>query len=214
MIFVLLGAPGAGKGTQSDILQEQLQLVHISSGDLLRDHRKRGTELGKIAESFMVKGELVPDDLVIEMVVDRISAPDVEHGVLLDGFPRTLPQAAALDDALLLRNKRVSKAIYIKVDDEALLERLSGRWTCPTCGRIYHEKYAPPRVDNICDVDGTELYQRDDDKRETGMRRLEVYFKQTLPIIHYYKDKNLLCDVDGDQPVDRVTADILEFCLR
>src|SRR5215212_5022220 len=161
MIIILLGAPGAGKGTQSEILEDRLGLVHVSSGDLLRDHRKRNTELGQIAEKYMVKGELVPDKLVIEMIMDRIDAPDVERGILLDGFPRTLPQAEALDEALGMKNKRVSSAIYIKVDNEVLLDRLSGRLTCRNCGHVYHEKFAPPKIAGVCDVCGGELYQRD-----------------------------------------------------
>jgi adenylate kinase len=213
MIIVLLGAPGAGKGTQAEILEERLGLVHVSSGDLLRDHRKRGTELGKIADKYMAKGELVPDDLVINMIMERLDAPDVERGILLDGFPRTVPQAVALDEALAVKNKRVNSTVYIKVDNEALLDRLSGRLTCRNCGHVYHEKFAPPRVAGVCDVCGGELYQRDDDKRETAVNRLGVYFDQTLPIIQYYRDHNLLCEVNGEQPVEKVTEDILK-CLR
>jgi adenylate kinase len=213
MIIILLGAPGAGKGTQSEILEDRLGLVHVSSGDLLRDHRKRGTELGKIADQYMAKGQLVPDDLVIKMVMERLDAPDVERGILLDGFPRTVPQAVALDEALAKKNKRVNSTVYIKVDNEALLDRLSGRLTCRNCGHVYHEKFAPPRVAGVCDVCGGELYQRDDDKRETAVNRLGVYFDQTLPIIQYYRDHNLLCEVNGEQPVEKVTEDILK-CLR
>jgi adenylate kinase len=212
MIIILIGGPGAGKGTQSEILERELQLIHVSSGDLLRNHRKRGTELGRIAERYMVKGELVPDDLVIEMIVDRISAPDVEHGAILDGFPRTLPQAAALDEALAFKGRRVNAALYINVANDVLLDRLSGRWTCRADGHIYHEKYSPPKTPGICDVDGSELYQRDDDKRETAIRRLEE-FEQTRPIIEYYRDRRILCEVDGEQSVEQVSEDLLE-CLR
>lgn len=212
MIIILLGAPGAGKGTQSDVLQSELRMVHVSSGNLLRDHRKRGTELGQIAEGYMVKGELVPDDLVIQMIAERLGAPDAEHGILLDGFPRTLPQAAALDDALNLKGKMVNSVIYVKVADETLLDRLSGRWTCRDCGHVYHEKFAPPKVAGICDVCGSELYQRDDDKRETAMKRLQVYFDQTLPIIEYYTERHILCEVNGEQPIVAVTGDIMK-CL-
>jgi len=213
MIIILLGAPGAGKGTQSEILQGKLQMVHVSSGDLLRDNRKRCTELGKIAEGYMVKGALVPDDLVIQMIVERMDAPDTEHGILLDGFPRTPPQAAALDEALNAKGKRVNRALYIKVEDETLLDRLSGRWTCRNCGHVYHEKFAPPRTPGVCDVCGGELYQRDDDKRETAIIRLRVYFDQTMPIIDYYRNRDILCEVNGEQPIETVTADLLE-CLR
>ncbi|MFL5734704.1 MAG: adenylate kinase [Chloroflexia bacterium] len=213
MIMILLGAPGAGKGTQSEILAERLRLVHVSSGDLLRDHYKRGTELGKVAEQYMVRGELVPDDLVIEMIMERMDAPDVEHGILLDGFPRTVPQAEALDAAVVVKNKKIGAAVNIKVDNEVLLDRLSGRLTCKRCGHVYHEKFAPPKVPGVCDVCGGELYQRDDDKRGTAVTRLTVYFDRTLPIIQYYREHKLLCEVNGEQPVEKVTEDILG-CLK
>jgi len=213
MIIIMLGAPGAGKGTQSEILSEELGMVHVSSGDLLRDHRKRGTELGNTAEAYMVKGELVPDDLIIEMIVDRLAAPDAEHGVLLDGFPRTLPQARALDEALDLKGKSVNAALYINVPDDVLLDRLSGRLTCRRSGHIFHEKFAPPKQPGVCDICGGELYQRDDDKRETAINRLKVYFNQTVPIIVYYRECNILCEVDGTRSIDRVTQSLMG-CLR
>src|SRR6476620_11753137 len=153
MIIILVGAPGAGKGTQSDILRERLGMLHISSGDLLRDNVKRGTELGKIATKYMVDdGSLVPDDLIIDMITNRLALPDAESGVLLDGFPRTVPQAEALDDALELKGKMVNAVLYIKVDDDVLITRLSGRWICKTCGHIYHETFAPPKVPGVCDI--------------------------------------------------------------
>ena len=213
MIIILLGAPGAGKGTQAEVLEEQLNMVHVSSGDLLRDNIKRGTELGSVARGYMDKGELVPDNLVIEMIADRIAAPDAEHGILLDGFPRTLPQAAALDEALDMKGRRVNSAIYIKVANEVLLDRLSGRWTCRNCGHVFHEKFAPPKVAGVCDECGGELYQREDDKRGTAVKRLQVYFEQTLPIIEYYRDRHILCEVNGEQPIEKVTHDVME-CLR
>jgi adenylate kinase len=213
MIIVMLGAPGAGKGTQSEVLKEQLNLIHISSGDLLRDNIKRDTPLGRVAQGYMSKGELVPDRVVIDMIVERLSAPDAEHGVLLDGFPRTLPQAEALDDALELRGKRVNAALYINVPTEVLLDRLAGRLTCRNCGAVYHEKFNPPKVPGVCDVCGGELYQRDDDRRETAIKRLQVYFEQTTPIIEYYRKRKILCEVNGDQPIEKVTHDLLE-CLR
>lgn len=212
MILILLGAPGAGKGTQSEILSERLQMAHVSSGDLLRENRKRGTELGKIAEGYMDRGELVPDGLIIDMILDRLSWPDASPGVLLDGFPRTLPQAAALDQALERHGKRVSAALLIDVPEEVLLDRLSGRWTCRNCGRVYHEKFAPPKVPGVCDVCGGELYQREDDKRETAVKRLEV-FKRMRPVVDYYRDAKKLCEIDGVQPVEKVTEDLLN-CLR
>ncbi|HKP52350.1 MAG TPA: adenylate kinase [Chloroflexia bacterium] len=211
MILILLGAPGAGKGTQSEILSEQLQMPHVSSGDLLRDNRKRGTELGKVAEGYMDRGELVPDDLIIEMILDRLSLPDATHGVLLDGFPRTLPQAAALDEALDRNGKRVNGALYINVPEDVLLDRLSGRLTCRNCGHVYHEKFAPPKVSGVCDVCGGELYQREDDKRETAIKRLSVYFDQTRPIIGYYRDANKLNEVNGQQTIEKVTEDLVSY---
>jgi adenylate kinase len=212
MILILLGAPGAGKGTQSEVLSERLQMAHVSSGDLLRDNRKRGTDLGKAAEGYMDRGELVPDGLIIDMILDRLTLPDAAPGVLLDGFPRTLPQAAALDEALDRHRKRVNAALYIKVPDEVLLDRLSGRWTCRNCGHVYHEKAAPPKTPGVCDACGGELYQREDDKRETAVKRLEV-FKKMRPVIDYYQDAGKLCEINGEQHVEKVTNDLLN-CLR
>jgi len=212
MIIIMLGAPGAGKGTQSEVLQERLGMIHVSSGELLRDHRKRGTDLGKTAQEFMSKGELVTDDLIIDMIVDRLAAPDAEKGVLFDGFPRTTAQAAALDEALEARGKRVNAALYIKVSREVLLDRLSGRLTCRNCGSTFHEKFAPPRVEGVCDVCGGELYQREDDSRETALKRLSV-FEQTKPVIEYYREHGLLQEINGEQPVEEVTRSLLA-CLR
>lgn len=213
MIIILLGAPGAGKGTQSEILKERLGMLHISSGDLLRENVKNNTELGQVANEYMVRGDLVPDQLIIDMITDRMALPDAEHGILLDGFPRTRPQAEALDDALDLRGRSVNAALYIKVEDGVLVDRLSGRWICRNCGHIYHEKFSPPKVEGVCDVCGGELYQRPDDTRETAVKRLGVFFKQTQPIIEYYRERGILQEVPGDQPVDKVTADLIK-CLR
>ncbi len=212
MIIILMGAPGAGKGTQSAVLSERLRMVHVSSGDLLRDNRKRGTELGKIAMGYMDNGQLVPDDLVIEMILDRMALPDAAPGVLLDGFPRTVPQSAALDVALERHGKRVNAALLIDVPDEVLLDRLSGRWTCRNCGHVFHEKFAPPKVAGVCDICGGELYQREDDKRETAIARLLI-FKQMRPVVEYYRAAKKLCEIDGEQPVEKVTEDLLS-CLR
>ncbi len=210
MIIILLGAPGAGKGTQSEILEDRLGMVHISSGDLLRENVKNDTELGRVANEYMIKGLLVPDHLIIDMITDRMALPDAERGVLLDGFPRTLPQAEALDDALDIKGKRVNSALYIKVADDALIGRLSGRWICRKCGHIYHEKFNPPTVPGVCDVCGGELYQRPDDTRETAITRIEVFHNLTQPIIEYYRRRGILQEVNGDQPVEDVTRDLLE----
>jgi adenylate kinase len=210
MIIILLGAPGAGKGTQSEILQDRLGMVHISSGDLLRENVKNDTELGRVANEYMVKGEYVPDHLMIDMITDRIALPDAERGVILDGFPRTRPQAEALDDALDLKGKQVNSALYITVDDDVLVDRLSGRWICRNCGHIYHETYSPPKTPGVCDVCGGELYQRPDDTRETAVKRLGIFFDQTMPIIDYYRKRGILQEVNGDQPVEAVTRDLLK----
>lgn len=212
MIIIMLGAPGAGKGTQSEVLQERLGMIHVSSGELLRDHRTRDTDLGRTAQEYMSMGELVPDDLIIDMIVDRLAAPDAEKGVLFDGFPRTTAQAVALDEALEARGKRVNAALYIKVPREVLLDRLSGRLTCRNCGSTFHEKFAPPRVQGVCDVCGGALYQREDDSRETALKRLSV-FEQTKPVIEYYREHGLLQEINGEQPVEEVTRSLLA-CLR
>jgi adenylate kinase len=214
MIIIMLGAPGAGKGTQAERLEEELRMVHVSSGELLRDNIKRGTELGRLAEPYMgPSGGLVPDELVIDMILDRMEAPDVERGIILDGFPRTLPQAQALDEALEQKGRRVNSVLYIRVDNETLLDRLSGRWTCRNCGHVYHEKFSPPKIPGLCDLCGGELYQRVDDARETAVKRLQTYFELTMPLVHYYRDRHLLCEINGDQPVEKVTRDLLN-CLR
>lgn len=213
MIIILIGGPGAGKGTQSEILEERLGIIHVSSGDLLREHVKRGTELGRAAEKYMSEGKLVPDKLVIGMIEARLQAPDTERGVLLDGFPRTEPQARALDEALDLKGRRVNAVLYINVDDETLIDRISGRLTCRKCGHIYHEKFKPPKVPGVCDVCGGELYQREDDTRATAVKRVAAFHEQTQPIVDYYILRGVLCEVDGTQPVEKVTEDLLA-CLR
>ena len=213
MIIILIGGPGAGKGTQSEILEDRLGIVHVSSGDLLRDHVKRGTELGKAAQKYMSEGTLVPDKLVIEMIEDRLQGPDTERGVLLDGFPRTEPQARALDDALDVKGRRVNAVLYINVDDDTLINRISGRLICRTCGHIFHEKFDPPKVPGVCDECGGELYQRNDDTRETAIKRVVEFHELTEPIVGYYRSRGVLCEVDGSKPVEEVTEDLLS-CLR
>ena len=212
--FVLLGPPGAGKGTQAKIIADKYQLVHVSSGDLFRDNLKRQTELGQLAQQYMTKGELVPDDVTIAMIRERLSRPDCQNGALLDGFPRTPAQAEALSGMLKEFNGQVNLVPYISVPEELLIERLCGRWTCRANGHVYHEKYNPPKKAGICDLDESELYQRDDDKSETVMNRIKVYSEQTAPLIAYYKEQNLLAEIDGKKSIEDVTLDLLSALER
>lgn len=205
MRLILLGAPGSGKGTQAEKLCQATGIVHVSSGDLFRQAEKEGTELGKLAKSYMEKGLLVPDEVVIKMVLERISGN--KKGFILDGFPRTIEQAEALDKAL--GKDGVDKAIYIEVSRDELLRRLSGRWLCRKCQKPYHLVSSPPKVVGKCDVCGGELYQRPDDTRETAEKRLEVYFKQTAPLVDYYRNKKKLLQVEGERPIEEVSKDLL-----
>ena len=207
--IVLLGPPGVGKGTQAKILSERSGLVHISSGDIFRENLKNKTELGKLAQTYMTKGELVPDDLTIAMIKDRLSRPDCKNGAILDGFPRTPAQAEALEKMLHEFNGHVDVVPYITADEDILVERLSGRWTCRANGHIFNEKFNPPKEAGKCDIDGSELYQRDDDKSETVKRRIDVYLDQTSPLISYYRDHGKLVEIDGMQPIGQVTEDLL-----
>uniref|UniRef100_A0A7C4PSG5 Adenylate kinase n=1 Tax=Anaerolinea thermolimosa TaxID=229919 RepID=A0A7C4PSG5_9CHLR len=209
MYIVLLGPPGAGKGTQAQIIAKEFGLTHVSSGDLFRENLKNQTELGKLAQGYMNRGELVPDDVTIAMVKERISRSDCANGALLDGFPRTPAQADALAAMLAELGGKVHCVPYISVPAEVLIERLGGRWTCPTCGRVYHEKYNPPKTAGVCDDDGATLIQRDDDKAETVERRIRVYMEQTLPLIEYYRRQGLLVEVDGTKSIEEVSRDIL-----
>ena len=209
MYIVMLGPPGAGKGTQAKIVAQKLGLVHISTGDLFRENLKNETPLGQLAQQYMNKGELVPDDVTVRMVEERISRPDCEGGAVLDGFPRTPDQASALDALLDKVRSEVKIVPYIKVPDQVLIERLSGRWMSPS-GRVYHEKYNPPKVKWIDDIDGSELYQREDDKPETVKHRIEVYNQQTAPLIDYYRNKGLLVEIDGTQEIEDVTEGIMK----
>jgi adenylate kinase len=207
--IVLLGPPGAGKGTQAQLVAAKLGLVHISSGDLFREHLRNNSELGQQARSYIDRGELVPDDLTISMVRERLSLEDCQSGALLDGFPRTPAQAEVLADVLEDLDGEVSSVPYISVSTEVLIARLSGRWTCKAAGHIYHELHNPPKNAGICDYDGSELYQREDDKVDTVKRRIQVYLDQTEPLIKYYRDRGLLVEVEGDQPINEVTASLL-----
>ncbi|NMC30075.1 MAG: adenylate kinase [Pelolinea sp.] len=210
MFIVLMGPPGAGKGTQAEIISEKLSIPHISSGDLFRENLKNDTELGKKARAFMDSGKLVPDDITISMVAERLSRQDCKNGALLDGFPRTPFQANELDKILKENGNAINCVPYIKVSDRDLLERLTGRWTCKAAGHIYHEKFNPPKNPGICDIDGSPLYQREDDKKETIEKRLAVFHEQTAPLVEYYREKNLLVEVDGTRPIEEVSETLLK----
>jgi adenylate kinase len=207
--IVLLGPPGAGKGTQAEAITAKLRLPHVSSGDIFRENLKKQTELGKLAAGYMNRGELVPDDVTIKMIQERLSRPDCKAGALLDGFPRTPAQADALAAMLAGFKGQVNAVPYIYVPEDVLIERLTGRWTCRAEGHIFHEKYNPPKVPGRCDHDSSELYQREDDKVETVTRRIRVYLEQTQPLIDYYRQRHLLLEVDGKQSIDKVTVDLL-----
>jgi adenylate kinase len=205
---VLLGPPASGKGTQAAQLREALNLPHVASGDLFRENLKNETELGQKAKAYMDRGELVPDDVTIAMVMDRLSQPDCANGALLDGFPRTIAQAEALDQALAAQGHKISMVPNIAVPDEVLVERVSGRRICRVCGESYHVRFNPPKQPGVCDNDGGELYQRDDDQPETVRQRLKVYWEQTSPLIDYYRNKGVLVEIKGDQSIDAVQADL------
>ena len=208
MYIVFLGAPGAGKGTQAVDMSQKLNLVHIASGDLFRQATEQESEIGKQVESYMEKGELVPDEITIQMVLERMSAPDCEHGVILDGFPRNLRQAEALDKALAQRGKAIDKVVYINVSEEELLKRLGERWICRQCQTPYHATNSPPRIWGECDRCGGELYQRPDDTAETVKKRLEVYSSQTAPLIEYYTQADKLLEIEGEGSVDGISEKI------
>jgi adenylate kinase len=206
---VLLGPPGAGKGTQARILCKKLSLPHISSGDIFRENIKNQTELGVLAKGYIDCGELVPDNVTIAMIRARLSRADCKPGALLDGFPRNPVQAEALNTMLVDYGGKVDVVPYISVPEPVLIERLTGRWTCRQHGHIFHEKYNPPKEPGICDHDGSELYQREDDKVETVTHRIRVYLKQTQPLIDHYQQHGSLVEIDGMQPIENVAADIL-----
>lgn len=209
--LILLGAPGAGKGTQAEILRERFGLAHVASGDLFRENISKQSALGKLAKSYMDKGELVPDDVTIQMVMERIARPDCARGVVFDGFPRTVAQAEALNDAFAKEGKRISVALLVKVRDTVLIERLNARWICPTCGSVYNLLTNPPQVAGKCDKDGAALGQREDDKPETVRNRLNVYNKQTAPLVDFYRQLGLLCKVSGEQSIDKVQDTIVKI---
>jgi len=206
--IVMLGPPGVGKGTQAKILAEKTGLAHVSSGDLFRDNIKNQTELGKLAQSYINKGELVPDDVTIAMIRDRISCPDCKSGAILDGFPRTPAQADALKQMLAEFDGDVDLVPFVNADEEVLVTRLSGRRTCRAKGHIFHATFNPPKQEGICDIDGSDLYQRNDDKAETVKRRIQVYLEQTSPLIEYYRECCKLVEIDGAQSIEAVTTDL------
>lgn len=209
MKIVMLGAPGAGKGTQAIKIADKYDIPHISTGDIFRANIKGGTELGQKAKSYIDKGELVPDEVTIGMLLDRIAQDDCKNGYVLDGFPRTIPQAESLTEALKSHGDQIDFALNIDVPDEAIIERMSGRRACPKCGATYHIVYAAPKTENICDKCGTELIIRSDDKPETVKDRLNVYHQQTEPLIAYYKAAGVLREVDGTQELPKVFEDVV-----
>lgn len=211
--LVLLGPPGVGKGTQAKILSERTGLAHISSGELFRENIKKQTEMGLMAQTYMNKGELVPDDVTIAMIRERLGRADCGIGAILDGFPRTPPQAEALEIMLGEFKGQVDAVPFISAGEDVLVERLGSRWTCRANGHIFNSKYNPPRQDGICDIDGSELYQRDDDKAETVKRRIHVYLEQTAPLIDYYREHGKLIEIDGAQGIEQV-AKALETALK
>ncbi len=214
MKLVLLGSPGAGKGTQAKVLSDEFKIPHISTGDILRDAVKDKTATGKKAKEFMDRGELVPDDIVIEIVAHRLMKPDCQNGFILDGFPRTEAQAKAVDETLVEIKSPIDLVIYFKTSIDTIISRLSGRRVCKRCGANYHIKNIPPKVSGKCDICGGELYQRDDDKEETVRKRIEVYEKAAPEIINYYKGKDKLRTVSGDLDVARVHLHLSELFLK
>ncbi len=207
--IVLLGPPGVGKGTQAKILAKQTGLVHISTGDLFRENIKNQTELGQLSQSYIKEGRLVPDNVTIGMLKKRISHSDCELGAVVDGFPRTLTQAKTFKTILNEIGEDVSIVPYIKASDKVLIERLSGRWTCRENGHIFHSLFNPPQKEGVCDIDGSELYQRDDDTVKTVKKRLKVYVKRTSPLIAYYQTQGILVEILGEQTIENIAKDIL-----
>lgn len=211
MKIIMLGAPGAGKGTQAKKIAAKYGIPHISTGDIFRANIKNGTELGKKAKTYMDQGLLVPDELVVDLVVDRVNQDDCTNGYVLDGFPRTIPQAEALTEALEKMGQKVDFAIDVNVPDENIVKRMGGRRACVTCGATYHMVYAPTKKEGICDTCGGELILRDDDKPETVLKRLGVYHEQTQPLIDYYTEAGILKEVDGTIDINDVFAEIVKI---
>jgi adenylate kinase len=209
LFLVLLGGPGAGKGTQAERLSEMLGIPQVSTGELFRENLKEETELGLLAKGYMERGELVPDEVTVGMVRERLARPDASKGAILDGFPRTIAQAEALESLLTELGHELAVVPNIQVPEEVLLARLAGRWTCRKCGAMYHQLFSPPKEDGVCDKCGGELYQRPDDTPETQKHRIAVYLEQTAPLIDYYREKGLLVEVDGRPGIDEIQAELL-----
>lgn len=206
--LVLLGPVGAGKGTQARRIATRYHVPHIASGDLLRAHRSRDDELGRQARSYMDRGALVPDALVISMILERMRQSDANHGVLLDGFPRTLAQAQALDGELVEEGRQLTHVLYLEVPFEILVERAAGRWTCRTCQATYNYRFNPPRQTGVCDLDGDQLYQRADDRPEVVAERIRVYLRDTVPVVDYYRTRGVLASIDGTRDIEDVASAI------
>ena len=211
MKIIMLGAPGAGKGSQASRIANEYHLPHISTGDIFRANLKEETELGKQAKSFMDKGELVPDDITIAMLLDRIHKEDCKNGYILDGFPRTIPQAEALKEALAKQGEKIDLALDVEAPDDLIIQRMAGRRTCPNCSAIYHTETLKPKKEGICDLCGAELVQRKDDNEETVKNRLKIYHEMTEPLISYYKKENILEEVDGMEKLDAVFEKVKEI---
>lgn len=211
MNIIFLGPPGAGKGTQAKVLIEKFNIPQISTGDMLRENVAKGTELGMKAKEYMEKGQLVPDEIILDMVKDRLSQADAQKGFILDGFPRTVAQAEALDKMLSEMGKKIEYVLALMVPDEDLVIRLTGRRTCKNCGMMYHIKFKPPKEEGKCDACGGELYQRPDDNEETVRNRLKVYHESTAPLLDYYKKKGVLFEIDGSKSIEEITKQLLEI---
>ncbi len=210
MYIILLGAQGSGKGTQAEMLSQALGVPHVASGDLFRKAIDEKTELGLKAKAYIDRGELVPDDLTVAMVVKRLEEPDCSQGVLFDGFPRTVAQAEVLDKGLQEVGKQIDLAIYLQVPREELLKRLSGRYICRAKQHVYNINTRPPKVAGVCDIDGSELYQRSDDTGEAVQKRLDIFFKETIQLLDYYRNQKKLVEVDGNQDIDQVQQSLLD----
>lgn len=208
--FLLFGPPGVGKGTQAERLQKKFNLTHVATGDLFRAHLKQNTTLGQLARSYIDRGALVPDDVTIGMVRERMDDPDTQNGMLLDGFPRTVAQADALEKLLSERRQHISRVLFINAPKEVLIERLGHRMTCTQCGTVYNSVSKLPKKDGVCDLDGSPVIQRSDDTPETQLKRIEVYLEQTMPLVEYFQQRGLLVTIQGEQTIDRVYDDLLQ----